>query len=264
MSSSRLRSRVTKFQSIFSYYGGKSNISHLYPKPEFGKIIEPFCGAASYSARWWSHDVHLYDADPVTASIWKFLLGQDATECIRMIPVQVRAGQLVTDIMPPDTPDGLIRLLQSEANVGTQGARGVHNQITKFGEKGWTRIKMKLEFWMPRIRHWKFDQLHYGFISNQEAVWFVDPPYNNEAGKRYRTQIEHYDVLGDWCKSRQGQLIVCENYGADWLPFEPLVPRRGVHSSYQKSNAMEAVYARSQARNPQATVEDQETHPRKP
>jgi hypothetical protein len=26
-------------------------------------------------------------------------------------------------------------------------------------------------------------------------------------------------ALGDWCKTRPGQVIVCENDGATWLPF---------------------------------------------
>ena len=25
-----------------------------------------------------------------------------------------------------------------------------------------------------------------------------------------------------WCRTRQGQVIACENVGATWLPFEPL------------------------------------------
>ena len=29
---------------MFSYYGSKSKIVHLYPTPKFDKIIEPFAG----------------------------------------------------------------------------------------------------------------------------------------------------------------------------------------------------------------------------
>ena len=82
-------------------------------------------------------------------------------------------------------------------------------------------------------------------IENQEATWFIDPPYNNAAGQRYRTRVSDYSKLGRWCRDRWGQVIVCENYGAEWLPFEPLAPRRGVISSYQTSRAMEAVYVQN-------------------
>ena len=55
------------------------------------------------------------------------------------------------------------------------------------------------------------------------ATWFVDPPYQG-AGKHYRFGSEHIDflALAGWCKSRPGQVIVCENKGAGWLPFREL------------------------------------------
>jgi hypothetical protein len=240
---SRTRKSATKFKSIYSYYGGKSRIAHLYPEPIHDEIIEPFCGAASYSALHFWKRVTLYDADPVTASIWRFLLSPDAlTLCRELIPREVETGQKVSDILPLYAPEGLLRLLQAEANAGTQGARGVHNQITKFGSRGWHRILPKMEYWLPRIKHWRFFEGDYRSIPNLESTWFIDPPYNNPAGQRYRTQISNYSDLANWCRSRLGQVIVCENDNAEWLPFEPLVERRGVHSSYQKSRAMEAIY----------------------
>ena len=36
-----------------------------------------------------------------------------------------------------------------------------------------------------------------------------------------------FTSLGEWCLERQGQLIVCENEGADWLQFQPLTVFRG-------------------------------------
>lgn len=53
-----------------------------------------------------------------------------------------------------------------------------------------------------------------------QATWFVDPPYQ-VAGVRYRYNSTRIDfaALGDWCRSLDGQVIVCENDGADWLPF---------------------------------------------
>jgi hypothetical protein len=52
-----------------------------------------------------------------------------------------------------------------------------------------------------------------------EATWFVDPPYNNRAGSYYIENSIDYVALGTWCHERRGQAIVCENEGADWLPF---------------------------------------------
>jgi 16S rRNA G966 N2-methylase RsmD len=55
------------------------------------------------------------------------------------------------------------------------------------------------------------------------GTWFIDPPYQR-AGRHYRfgpDQID-YKELAAWCLSRPGQVIVCENHGADWLPFQSL------------------------------------------
>ena len=35
-----------------------------------------------------------------------------------------------------------------------------------------------------------------------------------------------YVALREWCLSRKGLLIVCEQEGADWLPFRPLYDLR--------------------------------------
>ena len=55
------------------------------------------------------------------------------------------------------------------------------------------------------------------------ATWFIDPPYQN-AGKHYRfgsSQLD-YPALAAWCQTREGQVIVCEQGGATWLPFQVL------------------------------------------
>jgi 16S rRNA G966 N2-methylase RsmD len=64
-------------------------------------------------------------------------------------------------------------------------------------------------------------------IANVEATWFIDPPYQ-KAGKYYTGHNKmDFEKLGEWCKSRKGQVIVCENQGADWLPFRFLTEHRG-------------------------------------
>lgn len=60
---------------MFSYFGGKSKVVHLYPSPEYGLIIEPFCGSARYSCvHGLDKDVWLNDAYPVIYRIWKWLI----------------------------------------------------------------------------------------------------------------------------------------------------------------------------------------------
>jgi len=233
------------FRTLFSFYGGKGSLSNLYPPPKHPTIIEPFAGGASYSLRYCDRQVLLIDTDPIVAEIWKFLLSPGALQqCRFWIPDTVKAGMKVTDIMPDDAPAGVIRLMQSEANFGTQGAIGIHNQITRIAAGNWPRLRRRLEHWLPRISHWRFGEADYTNAPDVEATWFIDPPYNNAAGSRYRHHDLDYHKLAEWAKGRRGQVIVCENAGADWLPFTPLAPRRGVVSSYQKSRAMEVIYHR--------------------
>lgn len=72
------------------------------------------------------------------------------------------------------------------------------------------------------IRHWKVIEGDYTAAPEVLATWFVDPPYQ-VAGKYYvhGSKGIDYSALGDWCRSRRGQVLVCENEGADWLPFAP-------------------------------------------
>jgi hypothetical protein len=58
---------------MFSYYGSKSNIVKLYPKPKFPSIVEPFAGSGKYSLRYFDNDVLLIDKYEVIINIWKWL-----------------------------------------------------------------------------------------------------------------------------------------------------------------------------------------------
>ena len=74
----------------------------------------------------------------------------------------------------------------------------------------------------------------YNDIDNQDATWFIDPPYFN-GGQHYPFSNKDLDFneLGNWCKERIGEVIVCENDNATWLPFEHL---KELWGSCKKSN----------------------------
>jgi hypothetical protein len=235
------------FSSLFSYYGGKSKLAHMYPKPKHDIVIEPFCGAASYALLYRDHQVIINDLDDKTVAIWTYLLRPDALDVwFKNVHLPIVAGSKISQTVPSDCDPGLIYLLHAEANHGTQGARGVYDQVTKHGEKFFARLERKLELFLPQIRHWKLMHGDYGLIPNQTATWFVDPPYSNTAGSLYRHSSIDFVQLGDWVKSRQGQTITCENEGAKWLDsFVPLRTRLGFKSSFQVSNAMEVYCERN-------------------
>lgn len=248
--------------SPFSYYGGKGKLASAYSTPHYPLVIEPFAGSASYSFQHWDthtdRQVWINDLDPRTYSLWTFLTsGEPAIPFIEQIPETVIQGQRISELFPSDKfPEGFIELMRSFANVGTQGAKSVHDVITKFGEAKWSSIKRNLLDVVPRVKGWKVTNLHYQDLPDIEATWFIDPPYANDAGDRYRQGSSAIDFqhLGQWCLSRQGQVIVCENQGAAWLGFDdkgnnlfqPLTTKRlGITSDYQKSMVGEVVYERS-------------------
>src|SRR5690606_8192533 len=88
---------------------------------------------------------------------------------------------------------------------------------------GWTENKKKyIADNLFKIRHWKVALKEYKDIENINATWFIDPPYQF-GGKYYRHRKIDYVYLKDWCLSRKGQVIVCENSKANWMEFKPLV-----------------------------------------
>lgn len=239
-----------RIKAPFSGYGSKSKIAHLYPKPQHNLIIEPFCLTGSYS---WlhrkDHEVWLNDLDSRTFSMWKFLTSPDASDIVReYVPDHVDVGTRISTLIPAEFT-GLQELCRAEANQGTQGAKGVHDQVTSMGAKCW-KVRRKLLEVIPEVRNWKVTNHPYEALMNVEATWFVDPPYIGAAGHRYRlgsSQID-YEHLGWWCLNRRGQVIVAEGEGADWLEFQPFEhPRVQIRSRYQKSSAKEVMFHRTSA-----------------
>ena len=233
----------SRYRCLFSFYGGKSKLAHLYPVPKYPLIIEPFAGGASYSLRHMNHrQVFLNELDPEVYDIWSYLLSTPLATILGNIPDMVAVGDRFEDRdgMHP----GLLGLLRAEANHGTQGGRGVHRQVTKIGAACWPRLKRRIAYWHPLIKHWMLRQGTWEDLVITPATWFIDPPYNNPAGRRYRQSAIDYNRLGEWGRSLPGQVIVCENKGADWLPFTPLAARRGMRGSYQQRRAMEVIWTK--------------------
>ena len=242
----------------FSFYGGKSKLVKYYPAPAYPLIIEPFAGAASYSwAHRDNHQVWLNDLDLKVCRIWNFLTDPSAARIASaVVPHMVEKGQKMSEIIadpgfPPEEGDekywelyyGLVALCQAEANQGTQGAKGVHDQVTSMGAKCWPIFVRKLPIVIEAVQNWSITNLSYDQLPNLEATWFIDPPYNNVAGKWYRQSSIDYSHLREWCLARRGQVIVTEQAGATWLPFREFSHGHvQISSEYQKSTAKEAMW----------------------
>jgi hypothetical protein len=211
--------RPATLKPFFSYYGGKWRAAHLYPAPQHSVVVEPFAGGAGYGLRHFMREVHLYESDPIVAGLWAYLVSVSPAEILKL-PVDVSH---VDDVKGPQEARWLMGFW---FNKGVAQPRKTPSQWMRAGT--WPRqfwgqeIRARVAQQVEQIRHWKVHNQGYTEAQDVEATWFVDPPYDNRAGRHYREQVGSYTHLGEWCRTRRGQVLVCENYGAGWLPFQPL------------------------------------------
>jgi hypothetical protein len=220
---------------FFGFYGGKwRDVPKHYPRPMHKTIVEPFAGSAGYAMRYPSHHVILCELDPILAGIWEYL--------IRVRPKEILA---IPDMPTDGSVDDLHIPQQAKWLVGFWLNRGVAQP--RKSPSRWMRDRIRPgSFWGERVRntiasqvsaikHWKIFNSHYMDCPFAEhATWFIDPPYQY-AGRHYRFGSDQvaYDGLANWCRSRPGLVIVCENEGADWLPFRPLAEVKTTRAKFR-------------------------------
>src|SRR5271169_3327714 len=92
------------------------------------------------------------------------------------------------------------------------------------------------------IRHWRVCLGDYNDCDDRMATWFIDPPYSSKSGRLYTYSEIDYGDLGQWCRERTGQKIVCEMEGATWLPFIPFHVAKGLEGPKGKKKIREVVW----------------------
>jgi hypothetical protein len=215
---------------FFTFYGGKWRAAPMYDRPEHKTIVEPFAGSAGYSIRYPWHDVVLVERDPLIAATWRYLIRVAPGE-IRSLP-DIEVGQTTDDLNVAPEARLLIGWWCNGGSATPKKSLGFWARERKeAGGAGWktagqlnwgARVRERIASQLDAIRHWRIIEGDYTMAPDVEATWFIDPPYV-EAGKHYRfgSSSLDYPALGAWCKRRFGQVIVCENVGATWLPFRP-------------------------------------------
>lgn len=215
---------------MFSYYGSKSKVVDLYPSPKFGKIIEPFAGSARYSLKYFDRDVLLVDKYQVVVDVWHYLQ-QASVKDIDGLP-KITAGKDIREYKLSNGEQLLLSFLTAKGQANPQYI--VSSFAVHIGEgRKENAYQYQLNFIknnLFKIRHWKIVCGDYQEIENQEACWFIDPPYQ-EGGRYYKFNVIDYSILSSWCQSRDGQIIVCENTKATWLPFYPMRQIQGARST---------------------------------
>ncbi len=204
---------------MWSYYGSKSKIIDFYPSPKFDKIIEPFAGSARYALKYFDRDVLLVDKYPVIVALWKWLQ-KCSPKDITSLPDVSKGDDIRT--MGLTYEESL--LMGFFINRGSVTPKNI-----VAGFQNWNVNKHKTASQLYKIKHWNIQLGSYEDIENKEATWYIDPPYQ-WGGEHYKESNKNIDFasLAGWCKSRQGQAIVCENTKANWMDFYPTREMKGI------------------------------------
>jgi site-specific DNA-adenine methylase len=226
---------MSRLRPFFSYFGAKWRASVSYPPPKYKTLIEPFAGSACYALLHHNREVVLFDKDPAIANLWKWLIAtakkRNYTEIVNRIPVNITTIHALRD------EDPAVSTL-----VGFWFVKG--SPVAASKQYAWARTgKWKNQFWganirqriidqMPAIKHWSAYEGNYTEAANYPATWFVDPPYQNK--KFYRESNIDFKLLAKWCRSRNGQVIVCEQNGASWLPFNHQIKIKSLKSHWSQ------------------------------
>lgn len=239
---------------FISYFGSKWFGAERYGQPRRGLVVEPFAGSAAYSVYWSAPLVKLYDKSFHMCAAWDWLIKCSVAD-VMAVPDAFRSNEEWLAL--PDGPRQVVAF-----NIGFAQAtmprtlKAWYLHYTNTGERTscisscptrlfWDeRVKHRIARQKPLIAKWTVDQLCYSKIPDMEAHWHIDPPYQGAPGRSYEHRDVDYAHLAQWCRERRGAVYVCENEGADWLPFKPLYSLKsanGLHLSREVIWRNEAV-----------------------
>ena len=220
---------MKRLRPFFGYFGSKWRLATKYPVPKHKQIIEPFAGSAQYALLHHEKKVMLSDADFKICLVWQYLI-ETPKKDILALP-DLKPGQSVDDLDIPEAAKFLIGfwlgsgLAQPNKTMTSWMLNPKYQPKCQWWGKG---VRERIAEQQKYIRHWEVIHGSYCSFLDHTATWFVDPPYQI-AGKHYKYSSKqiNFEHLAVWCNNRTGQVIVCENEGANWLPFRPLASTKG-------------------------------------
>ena len=200
---------------FFKYAGSKWILSKHYPAPLHDLILEPFAGSACYATRHHEREIVLGENSPEIAALWRYLITVNGNEIARLPCAELQEGQ---DIRELPISDGAKLLIRQWQRVGMSSCWTVSKWGMLPGQ--WNRATQDhVAASVEKIRHWRIFEGDYRIFPEQRGTWFIDPPYFGLP--LYGSRFINYAELATWCQSRPGQVVVCEQSTARWLPFEP-------------------------------------------
>lgn len=206
---------------FWTFFGGKWRLAPRYPAPLHDTIIEPFAGAAGYSLRNADRKIILIEKDPMIAGIWKWLISVSSEE-VRALPRLPDSGRLDDVLWPCEEAKNLAGFWITRGATHPNRSASAWMRDPRYIKWSWGEMSIeRIASQVDRIRHWKILEGDFSESPKLLATWFVDPPYI-KAGTRYRhgSKAIDFEHLGQFCRNAEGRVIVCEQDGADWLPFE--------------------------------------------
>jgi len=227
---------------FFTFYGGKWRAAPKYPAPRHDTIIEPFAGSAGYSLRYPERRVILVERDPVIAATWRYLLRVSPEEILALPDLEV--GQTVDDLSAMLEVKWLVGWWCGKGTASPGKSLTAWGRDTRYRSQFWGQdVRERIASQVGRIRHWTLIEGDYANAPDMPATWFIDPPYQ-KAGKHYRYGSKTLDfaALGAWCRTRRGQVTVCENVGADWLPFRHFLDIKASEAKHGGKVSREAIW----------------------
>jgi len=215
---------------LFSYYGGKSKVARLYPPPRFPLIVEPFGGSAAYAYHHSTARALVNDLKPAVRQVYAFLRRPDAADWVSALvrPAYAAGDFAARDVLAAGGPEGLAWWLALDSMSGKYQPT-IERPLTPWAAvKGLAHARSRYLTIIAATRRWEFTGGDYRALPDVEATWFIDPPYSGQPGRVYQMPALDYDELAEWCRTRKGQVIVCEDASARWLPFRRLSSIRGM------------------------------------
>ena len=229
---------------FFSYYGAKYTGAKYYGPPRHPIVIEPFAGSACYSTRWNVRTAKLYDVSEDIVALWDWLIHCSVSD-VETVPDTFESFDEVAAL--GHGPRTLAQFWISKGRAEPSGKlspwyfqyRNAHD-CRVWGPA----VKRRIIEQKQLILGWTVEKRSYATVPLVEAHWHVDPPYDNVAGSRYPHSDIDFAHLGAWCRGLPGEVDVCENVGATWLPFEPLYSVVSTRGRRSGEYSQEAVWRR--------------------
>jgi hypothetical protein len=216
-----------RLRPFFSFYGAKWRTARRYPAPTHSTIVEPFAGSAGYAGNYSDRQVVLVDADETIAGLWSYLINVSAAE-IRALPDRV---EHTDDVVGPQEARSLIGFwLNKGAERPRHRPSAWMRRDPRPGICWGAEVRDRIAEQVEHIRHWRVLHGDYTAAPDVTATWLIDPPYVDK-GRRYRRRVTDHGALGMWCRERSGQVIVCEQDGATWLPFAHLADAKSTRGT---------------------------------